>query len=537
MARVSAEVRVARTTTTGTMMVGTTGTMMVGTTGTMMVGTKGTTDSVAAPSSGSLLRDALTRMERRAPWVSWHLRTRLVAGFAAVLLVVGAGAFLGARQLLLAGVDATIEADLAQETEALRSFAKSNDPVTGRPFGNQVERMFDVYLARNAPDDHEALIAYVDGRASVRRGSDLPQTLTVGAELPRGLAETEQPVRGSVTTPTGVLEYLAVPMRATGRTLGVFVVAISSDLAGLEVGRALTLMALMLGILFSLAVWVAWHIVTKTLDRVRAVTKAALTTPISDPSARIDVGPQDREIAELGRAFNRVLGQRAQAFAAQERFTHGAVHRLQTPAAAMREHIERVQAHPRKEATRISLVAEELDRIRAELDDLFLLAQSERPDFLHLSTVDPRQVMKGVCSSVERAADRKWRIESVGAERIVADPERLGHAVSLVVQNAVTHTRDGDVIALGSVVLPGEARLWVRHRDRGTSTENDERSPERLAQGGSEDRSETWLAVTRAIARAHRGHVVMAGRHGEDMSITVVVPRDQPLAWNGTRPR
>jgi hypothetical protein len=27
----------------------------------------------------------------------------------------------------------------------------------------------------------------------------------------------------------------------------------------------------------------------------------------------------------------------------------------------------------------------------------------------------------------------------------------------------------------------------------------------------------------------------MAGRPGEDMSITVVVPRDQPLTWNGTR--
>ena len=502
--------------------------------GATMVGTTGATESVAASGSGSILGDALARMERRAAWSSWHLRTRLVAGFAAVLVVVGAVAFLGARQLLQTGVRAAIEADLAQETEALRSFANSSDPATGRPFGDQVERMFDVYLARNAPDDHEALIAFVNGRASVRRGSDLPEKLAVSAEL-QGLAETEQPVRGSVTTQAGGLEYLAVPMRATGRTLGVFVVALSSDLAGLEAGRALTLMALTLGILTLVAVWLSWHIVTKTLDPVRAVSKAALRTPISEPSTRIEVGPQDREIAELGRAFNRVLGQRAQAFAAQERFTHGAVDRLQTPVAAMREHIERLQAHPRREATRISLVAEELDRVRAELDDLVLLAQSERPDFLHLSTVDPRQVMKGVCADVEGGADRQWRIESVGAERIVADHERLGHAVSLVVQNAVAHTQDGDVITLGSVVLPGEARLWVRHRDRGISMDGDERSPERLAAGQRESRSETWLAVTGAIARAHRGYVVMNGRHGEDTSVTVVVPRDQPLTWNGTR--
>jgi two-component system OmpR family sensor kinase len=510
--------------------VGKTGTT-VGKTGTT-VGKMATIDSGAATRPGSLLRDASRRVVGRMPWASWSLKTKLVAGFAALLLVAGAGAFLAARQLLLLGVDAAIEAELTQESDELRSFSNDTDPVTGRAFGNRVERMFDVYLARNTPDDHEAWITFVNGRSSTRLGSSLPEGLAVSAELPRGMAEMDQPARGSVTTPAGALEYLAVPVRSTGITLGVFVVAISRDLAAVEADRALSLAALMLGILSSVAVWLAWRIVTRTLDPVQAVTRAALRTSTSDLTQRIDVGPQGGEIAELGQAFNRVLHQRAEAFAAQERFTHDAVNRLQQPIAAMRQHIQLLQAHPRKEAPRISLVTEELERVRVRFDELVLLARSVRPDFLHLCTVDLLQVMRGTRSKVEHVAAREWRIESVGPERIVADPERLGQALLQVAHRAITHTRDGDAITIGSVVLPAEARLWVRHKDRGARPGSDERFPGHpLSPPGAEDGARTGLAIPDAIAKAHRGHLAIAGNPGGDVTVTIVVPVDQPEAW------
>ncbi|HEX2026806.1 MAG TPA: hypothetical protein VHF25_02270, partial [Nitriliruptorales bacterium] len=197
-------------------------------------------------------------------------------------------------------------------------------------------------------------------------------------------------------------------------------------------------------------------------------------------------------------------------------------------------HVARLQAHPRKEATRIPSVMEAVDRVQARLEKLILVARSVRPDFLRLGSADLRQVLQNVRAGLEDIASRRWRVESVGPVRIVADPERLGHALSLVAHRAIVGTREDDVITLGSVVLPGEARLWVRYRDRGASERIDELSVEHSTPvPGSGDKETMGLAVADAIAKAHRGRVTIAGGSHADVTITIVVPSDQPESWNG----
>jgi hypothetical protein len=490
------------------------------------------TDSVAPAGSGSSPRDHSRGNWRKPPWASWKLKTRLVAGSAVVLAVVGAAALLYARQVLEASITEAVETDLAQEAEELRSFAASRDPATGNPFGNDVERMLALYLERNAPDGNEAFYAFANGRWSARSGPGLPGDLTVQDVLPRPPDGIDTPARGSVATQAGALEYLAIPIRNSGATVGVFVVAILLEPAGVF-GAPLGMTAVLLAIVIAVAVWLVARAISKTLDSVGSVTRAALEASAPRPDARAGARAQDHALAELEQTFNRVLQLRTDAIASQERFIHDAVHGLQGPIDAIRDHVERLDAHPRKEAARIPLVTEEVERVKARLEELVLLARSVRPDFLQLGAADLGDVLKDVRADMENITSRQWRLESVGPVRIVADPDRLRHALSLVAKVAVERSEDDDVITLGSVVLPGEARLWVRYKDRRASARIDEGPSGRSASfSGTSADARTGLAIPEAIAKAHRGRVAIA-EGGDDVTMTIVVPSDQPKFWNG----
>jgi signal transduction histidine kinase len=488
-----------------------------------------TTERLAAAPPGPLSPGVVARIKGRAPWGSWNLRARLLAGFALLFLVAGALIVLAARQILLLPVDDRIDRELVREAEALRGFAHGIDPSTGRPFGTRVKRMFEIYLQHNVPEEHQAFFTFIDGEVTLRRGSDMREGLSSGAHLPPGLMKITEPSRGSAPTTAGVLEYLAVPVRAAGTTTGgVFVAAVSRDMAHSEIGPALTSTALTVLILVAVGSFLAWRLAGRILDPVRTMTEAALALSSSNPTGRLDVREEAGEIARLGSAFNGMLQQLENAFATQERFTGDAVQHLQGPIMAIRKHIGLLQADPEGQARRVPLVAEELDRLRTQLDDLSLLAHSTRPDFLHLSTVDLRDVMRSISSAMEGFEVRRWRIESVGPERIVADRDRLTQALLLVAQNAVAHTQEDDVITLGSVVLPEEARLCVRTTRRGGGSGRGERSPERFLRAEGETSYEIGLAIVKAIAQAHRGRVATSHSSTGDKTVTIVVPVDQP---------
>ena len=49
-----------------------------------------------------------------------------------------------------------------QEADELRRLARGRDPVTGGPFGNQVHRIFEVFLQRNLPVRNEMFLTFLD---------------------------------------------------------------------------------------------------------------------------------------------------------------------------------------------------------------------------------------------------------------------------------------------------------------------------------------------------------------------------------------
>jgi signal transduction histidine kinase len=479
---------------------------------------------------GSLRRGASFRAPRGAPdRASWSARARLVASFVALLAVVGAGAFLTVRELLLGHQTQRVSNDLVQETEALRRFAQRTDPRTGRPLGSNVRRMFHLYLQRNAPSRHEAFITFVDGSPFLRRGSAIPRALGRNRGMAQRLAHLTEPDAGSAPIGGGSVNYLAVPVQVGGRTRGVFVAAVSPVLERSWIIPAAMAAAGFACVLAAMGWLLAWHLAGSTLSRMRAVRNTALEISKSDLTRRVDVQGEDDEAAQLAHAFNEILEQVEGALTARKRLIDDAAYELQTPILAIREHLDRPGDDPRERARRVQLVVAELDRMSRFVEDLLLVARSHRPNFLELSTVDLGRLLEGVRAKVEVLASRRWQIESTGRGRIVADEHHLTQALMRLAQNAIQRTQDWDVIALGFVVLPGEARLWVRDGSS-VAVAHLERIFERFLPTSGKDTDGAGLAIVRAIAVAHRGRVEVSSA-GDGATFTIIVPVDQPELW------
>jgi signal transduction histidine kinase len=480
------------------------------------------------PSAG---RAAAQRMR----WLPFSVRTRIVVWFIGVLALSTLCSILVTRAVLDIRLEERIDYELTREAAELRRLAVRNDPMTGEPFGRNVRRIFEAYLARNVPSRHEALITFVDGEPFLRSAPVLPYRLDRDEELVARWANLRTTDRGRVETGGGLVEYLAVPLRAGDRTAGVFVTAIFRDRLRNEFDVAVGAAgAVGFGFLI-LGSLLAWRLADRVVRPVAALTRTARSISETDLGQRIPARGHD-EVAQLAATFNEMLDRLELAFTSQRRFVADAGHELRTPLTIVRGHLELLDDDPDARQETLALVMDELDRMRRIVDELLVLARHEEPDFLNLDTVDVGALTDELFAKVTALARREWVLEERGKGVIVADRQRLTQAAVQLAQNAVRFSGEGEPIMVGSAVLDGEARLWVKDRGSGIPATEHARVFERFSRGPGEARTEgagLGLSIVKAIADAHHGRVELESGPGEGATFTLVVPVDQPETPGG----
>jgi signal transduction histidine kinase len=460
------------------------------------------------------------------------VRTRILASYVGLLALATVASVLVARQVLVGQLDGRIDAELRQEAEELGNLADDGiDPLTGRPFGLQVDRIFEVHLQRNIPSRNEALLTFVDGRPYLRSVSVVDYRLDQDAELVELWGTVQDSARGRVDTPAGEVEYLAVPLRSDGEVLGVFVAAIFRERALALYTTALVAVGGVGLAMLLVGSTLAWRLADSVLRPVRSVTRTARSINESDLRQRIDVDGQD-EVAELATTFNAMLDRLEASFATQRRFLDDAGHELRTPITIARGHLELLgDDDPQERAETVALVLDELERMGRMVDDLLLLAKVEEPSFLELGLVDVDVLTDELRAKTQALGDRSWLLERRAEGVVLADRQRLTQAVVQLAQNAVQHTGPGDEIALGSSLEQGELRLWVRDTGPGLAPEEHERVFERFARARGNRHREgagLGLSIVRAIAEAHGGCVLLESRPGAGALFTLVLPAAAP---------
>ncbi|GLY26751.1 HAMP domain-containing sensor histidine kinase [Kineosporia sp. NBRC 101731] len=472
---------------------------------------------------------------------AWRPRIGVRTRILATVLVLTALGMLGAGITIVlmqrASLNERVNEALRTEVQEFRDIAEPSsgvptDPSTGKPF-TSVGALLQSALQKQAPDRDETFLTMVGGRPQFVPSSERFVNLEEEPELVAAVAAlpVDAPVRlREIDTRAGRIRYAAVQVSVGGEnTVGSYVIAQSLERNRQEVTQMAQRFAVV-SLVSLIVVGVAgWLVAGRLLRPLRQLRATAERISHNDLTERIEVTGTD-DISEIAVTFNRMLDRLEHAFRTQQEFLDDAGHELKTPITIIRGHLELMAAHDPGdvEETR-ALVLDELDRMARLVQDLILLAQTKRPDFVHREPVAVDELMTDVLEKAVGLADREWRLDEQTPAWIDADPQRITQGLLQLAHNAVKYTAPGQVIAFGSRAEGRTVHLWVRDGGPGVSIKDAERIFERFGRGGDARRMEgsgLGLSIVGAIAAAHDGSVALTSPPGEPGAVfTLTVPR------------
>jgi two-component system OmpR family sensor kinase len=459
-----------------------------------------------------------------------------VLGLTAVGMTL-AGAAVYAVQA--ARINDRIDRDISQEVQEFARFQRTGiDPETGEPF-TDLSRLFEVALQRNVADEHQTILAFVDGRVAFYSQTGSASRLVRSSTLLRAVSATlsSDPPRseyGSINTPAGPVRFAVLPVTA-GESRGAWVVTYLTEREGAEFGDVMrTYVVVALAALLVVGA-VGWFVAGALLAPVRVVRQTAQEIGETDLSRRIEVTGTD-DVSALASTFNAMLDRIEGAFTAQRAFLDDAGHELRTPITVVRGNIELLDATDPQEVEEVrDLVLGELDRMSRLVDDLTLLAKAERPDFVRPGPIELVDLTDDIVSRLPALAARDWRVDARADGTVLGDPQRLTQAVLQLAANAVRVTGAGDEIGVGTRVDPvrREVSLWLRDTGPGVPPEDQPRIFERFARGRDADPADgsgLGLAIVAAIAEGHAGRATVDSVAGGGATFTISFPCVRPQA-------
>ncbi len=457
------------------------------------------------------------------------VRIRILAWvvlLSALALAVAGGAFyLVERER----ADRRISTELAREAAEFEAFAKGSvDPATGATY-TSADRLLRASLRRNVPEEHQALLGFVDGKPAYVQGTRAA-ALADADEFVAAIAAVRDGGSGEVDVAGQTVRFAAKAVQAP-RSDGTFVAAFFVEAERAELHEAVRSYALVALVALLAVAAGAASVAGRLLRPLRELRATAEQIGHTDLTRRIEVTGHD-DVSDLAVTFNRMLDRLEEAFATQRRFLDDAGHELRTPITIVRGHLELMAVEDLPETR--ALVLDELDRMSRLVDDLIMLARAERPDFLRPSFVDVSALTDEVLDKARGLAPRRWRCDARADVSIAADSQRLTQAMLQLAANAVAQTGPNDSIAVGSALRPGCVELWVRDTGPGVAPADAERIFRRFERAGNSagDGAGLGLSIVRAIAVAHGGTVRLQSTPGHGATFTLELPwaPDQSVA-------
>lgn len=461
------------------------------------------------------------------------VRVRITAAVAALVALALTGAGLIVYAVEAQRIDRQVVHEVDQELGELGKLQHDGDnPDTGRPF-RSVGDMLDTFLARNVPDENEVLVSWYDGRPqSSIPHSGFPRT-RLFRDTVRGLVGTNGSRRVSV--PGYGDAIVTVQSVRQGGDVGALVVVTYLEEGRAELRETMRTYVMVAGLSVLVVVAVAAWQSGRLLAPLRTLRETADEIGATDLSRRLPVRGND-DITALTMTVNGMLDRLEAAFTAQREFLDDAGHELRTPLTVLRGHLEVLEVgSPEDIAETRELLLDEVDRMSRLVNDLILLAKSDRPDFLRPEPVDLAPLTGSLLAKARALGDRRWVLDATAEVVVRVDEQRVTQAVLQLADNAVKHTGVGDQVGVGSSYDGEVARLWVRDTGPGIPPEDRTKIFERFGRSRVPTGDEGFglgLSIVRAIATAHGGDVTVedAEPRGSRFVISLPVVRPEPGA-------
>lgn len=504
-------------------------------------------DSPPSPSSAPRLLWTLPHFRLSPTWF-WEARTRILLWYASLLLGTAAVALPLMTYRTFRAVDERVYKDITANRLAFQRLRRgefsdvnramieqfSTDPTRAKftltpQTPAEFKTLADVFLRSHIPEDDTFLVAIVERGFYKSSPRALPDSLRPGHPWLDYLKRLEQVQTGELVTQdprVGKILYQVEPVIAGDRTLGTLLLIHTTAGERQEVLSTLHEVGRVLLLVVSLALVLGWWLSGRVLAPLRTLAVTAQRVSETDLSHRIPIYGRG-DLSNLAHTFNEMMERLEAAFQTQRHLLNDVGHELRTPLTIIRGHLELMGEEPEEVHETRDLVIDELDRMSRLVDELILLARSERPDFLRYETLLLPRFMEELLAKVQGLGERVWQLDTVATGELNGDRQRLTEAMLNLAENAFHHTTSVDTIALGCRYAGEHLHLWVRDTGEGISPTDQTRIFERFARAahrGRSDGSGLGLSIVRAIAEAHGGQVTLRSQLGQGSTFTLVLP-------------
>lgn len=468
--------------------------------------------------------------------IGWRLRTRLV---------VGAGA-----AVVLAGVAAALLFGWLTSQRFAR-FTREGERAVGLPLARAAARSL---ASGGSP---AAVLERVAGRTGF--------TLAFVDDSGRVVTSPGSPVAGTTASPLGddgvvfrrevgegthrrAMELVlrgGVPVasaggRAGGRVYWMGPLPEAAD--GIEVERRSDFLTdvrrragLAAGIAALAALALVFFSTGRMLRPIEALTEATRRMARGDLAARVAPGGRD-EVGELAGSFNAM----AESLERQERLRRDLVgdvaHELRTPLTNLRAQLDALRDGLQPlDAAALASLDDEVERLSHLVRDLQDLALADSGGLrLDLERVDPAPLVEAACASASaRAHAAGVALESgvAGLPPVRADAARAEQVLRALLDNALRHTPAGGRVRVEGRALDDRVELIVNDTGEGIGAEHLPFVFERFWRADPSRARETGgaglgLAIARQLARAQGGDVVAESPPGSGARLTFTLPRE-----------
>jgi len=330
----------------------------------------------------------------------------------------------------------------------------------------------------------------------------------------------------------GPARLLATPVHAQDRSLVVVVgTALEDRNEALDNLRNLLLLGGPAALL--LASLAGYGAVSASLRPVERMRRRAEAISAEKHGQRLPVPPANDEIGRLGHTLNDMLERLEEAFKRERAFVSDASHELRAPLTVLKGEIEmalRKGRSPEELAAALRSAGEETDRVVQLAEDLLVIARSDQGRLpVRPAPVDVRNVFGDLSKRFamrSRESHREFVVDAPDGLRVTADPLRLRQALGNMVDNALRY--GGGTVRLRAAESNGAVEIHVMDDGPGfppdflaSAFERFSRADEARTPGGAG----LGLAISEAIAIAHRGAVGAANRPEGGADVWIALPR------------
>ncbi|MGL5835189.1 MAG: ATP-binding protein [Waterburya sp.] len=468
-------------------------------------------------------------------------RTRILLWYLALMCLFTLLAIPMIKYRLIAEVNNRVEADMREELEEfeeelIQSLLKSKvepelEEIESERKNDNIYRAFDKFIATNKAEDDNYFIAIVNGLFYKTNAPFLPTEFDQDSALMQHWQQItdEEEAEIKVDNPKiGTVIYKAELIKTTEEVIGVFVVAHLSAGERKEVLSSFNTVIQVLVLMILLASLLAWLAAGRVLAPLRNLSATVKSISESDLSQRINILGKG-EVAQLSRIFNAMMDRIENAFDTQRNFINDAGHELKTPITIIRGHLELMGADPQSQQETVELVIDELDRMNRLVEDLVLLAKSERPDFLQIETVELTSFVTELFSKLQQLGQRNWNLDNaILSGKMTGDRQRITQAIINLANNAVQHTITDSLIVFGTKIEDDCVEFWIRDTGNGISSDEQKRIFDRFTRVRNVRRrsegSGLGLAIVKTVIEAHGGTINLQSQLGIGSTFTLVFP-------------